>query len=59
MLKYFQRKRKEKLYQQWVERSSLPSDAIPREEVAEDMIPQVDKQQSRLLWLYELVQIDG
>ena len=42
------RKKKRKLYQQWVERASLSPDAIPREEVAEDMIPQIDKQQSRL-----------
>ena len=48
MLKYFRRKKKKKLYQQWVERASLSPDAIPREEVAEDMIPQIDKQQSRL-----------
>jgi len=51
MLKYFRRRKKGKLYRQWVERSSLPSDAIPREEVAEDMIPQADKadkQQSHL-----------
>ncbi len=49
-LKYLRRRKKRKLYQQWVERSSLPPDAIPREEVAEDMIPmpQVDKQKSRL-----------
>ena len=48
MLKYFRRKKKRKLYQQWVERASLSPDAIPREEVAEDMTPQIDKQQSHL-----------
>ena len=48
LLKYFRRKKKRKLYQQWVERASLSPDAIPREEIAEDMIPQIDKQQSRL-----------
>ena len=48
MLKYFQRRKKRKLYRQWVERASLSPDAIPREEVAEDMIPQIDKQQSHL-----------
>ena len=51
MLKYFRRKKQRDLYRQWVERASLSPDAIPREEVAEDMIPQVDKadkQQSHL-----------
>ncbi len=48
MLKYFQRKKKKKLYQQWVERASLSPDAIPQEEVTEDMIPHIDKPQSRL-----------
>lgn len=57
MLKYFQRRKKRKLYQQWVERASLSPDALPREEVAEDMItiPQADKQQSRLAILYILL----
>ena len=47
-MKYFQRRKKRKLYRQWVERSGLSPDAIPREEVAEDMIPRVDKQQYRI-----------
>ena len=55
LLKYFQRRKKRKLYRQWVQRSSLPPDAIPRKEVAEDRIPQVDKQQSRLTILYILL----
>ena len=56
-MKYFQRRKKRKLYRQWVQRSSLPPDAIPREEVAEDMIPmpQADKQQSHLTILYILL----
>ena len=48
LLKYFQRRQKRKLYRQWVESSSLSPDAIPQEEVAEYMTPQIDKQQSRL-----------
>lgn len=55
MLKYFQRRKKKKLYRQWVERANLSPDAIPREEVAEDMIPQIDKQQSHLPILYILL----
>ena len=58
-LKYLRGRKKRKLYQQWMERANLPSDAIPREEkVAEDrishrhsqLIPQdrVDKQKSHL-----------
>ena len=57
MLKYFQRRKKRKLYRQWVERASLSPDAIPREEVAEDMIPQIDKQQSHPYILYILLGI--
>lgn len=38
----------EKLHRQWVESAGLPPEAIPREEVAEDMMPPEDKPQSRL-----------
>ena len=57
MLKYFRRKQKRKLYQQWVEKANLSPDAIPREETAEDMITmsQADKQQSHLTVLYILL----
>ncbi len=57
MLKYFRRRKKRKLYRQWVERANLSPDAIPREEVAEDRIsmPQADKQQSHLPILYILL----
>ena len=57
MLKYFQRRKKRKLYRQWVERANLSPDAIPQEEVAEDRIPmpQADKQQSHLTILYILL----
>ena len=57
MLKYFRKKKKRKLYQQWVERANLSPDAMPREEVAEDMItmPQADKQQSHPIILYILL----
>lgn len=30
-MKYFERKRREKLYRQWVERADLPADVIPTE----------------------------
>ncbi len=48
MLRYFRRKKQRELYRQWVEKASLSPDAIPREEVAEDIIPQVEKQRSPL-----------
>ena len=42
-MKYFQKRRKAKLYRQWVERAGLPTDAIPLEaRKAEDSHPQVD-----------------
>ena len=57
MFKYFRRKKKRKLYQQWVDMANLSSDAMPQEEIAEDMItmPRADKQQSRLTILYLLL----
>ena len=57
MLKFIRRRQKRKLYQQWVERANLSSDALPREEVAEAMIamPRADKRQSRLTLLYILL----
>ena len=57
MLKFIRRRQKRKLYQQWVDRSNLSPDALPREEVAEDMIvmPRADKRQSNLNMLYILL----
>ena len=40
--KYFERKRKAKLYRQWVERAGLPSGAVPPEaDKSEDISPRV------------------
>jgi len=57
MLKYLQRRKKKKLYRQWVERANLSPDALPREEVAKDRIemPQAGEQQSHLTLLYILL----
>ena len=52
ILNYLQRRRKGRLYQQWVERAGLPPEAIPREEPAQDVMPTIDKEQLRLLLLY-------
>jgi len=46
MLSYFQRRRKGKLYEQWVQRADLPPEAIPREKVDEDISP---KKEPKLL----------
>ena len=54
VLGYLQRRRRMKLYQQWVERASLPPEAIPQEKVTEDMIPKIEKRQLRLPLLYML-----
>ena len=41
-MKFFQKRRKAKLYRQWVERAGLPSDTIPpRARKSEDTHPQV------------------
>ncbi len=55
ILGYLRRRRKVKLYQQWVERGDLVPEAIPPEEVAEDIIPKIDKKQLRLNILYMLL----
>jgi len=57
-LKYLRRRKKGKLYQQWVDMANLPPDAIPREKVTEDkIVSQTDKQQSHLTILYILLGI--
>ena len=55
IVKYLRGRRKKKLYQQWVERAGLPPEAIPQEEVAEDLIPKIDKEQLRLPILFMLL----
>ncbi len=55
ILKYPQRRRKKRLYQQWVKRAGLPPEAIPEEEVAGDIIPKIDKNKLRLKVLYILL----
>ena len=55
ILNYLPRRRKGRLYQQWVKRADLPPEAIPHEEIAEDIIPKIDKEQLRLHILYILL----
>ena len=48
LLKYPQRRRRRRLYRQWVERADLPPEAVPEGEVARDIIPKIDKDKLRL-----------
>ncbi len=50
---YLQRRRKGRLYRQWVEKAGLHLEAIPREEIPEDITTEkVDKELSRPHILY-------
>lgn len=55
ILGYLRRRRKVKLYQQWVKMANLAPGAIPAGEVAEDIIPKIDKGQLRRHILYLLL----
>ena len=55
VFKYQRTRRKRRLYQQWVERADLAPEAVPTEEVVEDIIPKIDTKQLRLRILYILV----
>jgi len=52
ILKYFQTRKKRKLYHQWVERDGLPPDAIPQEEVAVEIALKLDERKLNLYLLY-------
>ena len=55
---YLQRRRKGRLYQQWIERAGLPPEAIPREEVPEDITTEkVNKELLRPLILYIFLEL--
>jgi hypothetical protein len=41
---YFRRRKKEKLYEQWVERAGLPPESVPQKRVAEEATPKVEKE---------------
>ena len=57
ILKRMRTRKQRKLYQQWVEQAGLSPEAIPREEVTEDLVPEVGKgkEQQRLPILYMLL----
>jgi len=52
---YLRRSREKKLYQQWIEKADLAPEAIPPEELTEDIIPKIDKERLRLPILYILL----
>jgi len=54
-LNYFPRRRKEKLYEQWVQRADLPPEAVPREKVREDIRPKKEKESLQQPILYILL----
>lgn len=54
-LNYFQRRRKGKLYEQWVQRAGLPPEAVPREKIHEDIRPKTEKKQLQQPILYILL----
>ena len=56
-LNYFRRRRKEKLYEQWVQRAGLPPEAIPREKVREDIRPKAGKESLQQPILYVLLYV--
>jgi hypothetical protein len=54
-LNYFRRRRKEKLYEQWVQRADLPPEAVPQEKVHEDIRPKTEKESLQQPILYILL----
>jgi hypothetical protein len=52
ILTYPQRRRKKRLYQQWVETAGLSPQAVPEEEGPGGIIPKIDKNKLRLNVLY-------
>ncbi len=55
ILKYPQRRRKKRLYRQWVKTAGLSPEAIPEEEVTGDIIPKIDENRLRPNVLYILL----
>lgn len=56
-LNYFRGRRKEKLYEQWVQKAELPPETIPRKKVAEDVKPKIEKERLQQPTLYVLLYV--
>ena len=52
LFKYLKTWRRRRLYNEWLERGELPPEAVPREELDEDIIPKIDKGKLHLPILY-------
>ena len=55
ILKYLRTRRKRRLYQQWIKRADLPTEAVPEEEFTQDITPKIGKEQLRPRLLYVLL----
>ena len=40
----FRRRKKERLYEEWVQMAGLPPESVPREKVAEEPTPKIEKE---------------
>lgn len=56
-LNYFRGRRKEKLYEQWVQRAELPPEVIPRKKVIEDVTPKIERERLQQPILYVLLYV--
>lgn len=52
LFRYLQTRKKRKLYKQWMDKAELSPEAIPSESVEEEVVPEMDNNQSRLRLLY-------
>jgi len=52
---YLRTRRQRRLYQQWIEQADLPPEAIPREEVAKEIAPRIEKKRLRVYLLFMLL----
>jgi len=55
ILQYLMTMRKRRLYEQWVEASDLPPEAIPQDLIAEGIMPKTGWKQMKLVLLYVLL----
>lgn len=54
LLKFFDRRRKTKLYRQWVERAGLPPEALrPEADKSKDATPEIDNHKAVILEAYK------
>ena len=54
---YFRKRRKGRLYEQWVKMADLPPEVIPRKKVIEDVTPKMEKERLPQPTLYVLLYV--